>query len=395
VEFGLDPSCGMEAPATRGEDGVFSALLLGMKPSREYHFRPVARVDGLLVRGEDQRLTTGPGPAELPDLSITVADPERSAGGYTVLSLLSFPAAAVIVDADGEYVWWQLMEVAELSLARAVPARDWQRMLYMSLMEDDDGSYSHHVFRAALDGSREDTTAIVEAHHDFVELPDGTVTVIAHDQRVVDGVPVVGDRLVEYRPDGTEAEVWTLWDHFDYVEPVNPDAGTTWSHSNALDYAEDEDVYRLSVRNFDTVLTIDRASGQVVEQVGGGGSDYTLVGGDAQWFHKAHQFDRQGDELLVFANGFDVETGSQVLGYQLDADAGEATMSWTYQAAFPLYCYTYGDVNRLPSGNVLVTWSTAGQMEEVSRDGELLWQLKANLGAGFGYTTWTDSLYPP
>ncbi len=395
VEFGLDATYGMEAPASSGEDGSFSTLLLGTKSSREYHFRVAGLLDGVPVSSEDEVLTTGPGPSDLPELSVPVADPTRAAGGYFVLSLLSFPAAAVIVDADGDYVWWHTMEVAELSLARTVPSRDLQRMLYMSLLEAGDEDYEHHLFRMPLDGDGEASMAIAQAHHDFVELPDGTVTVIAHDQRVVGEELVVGDRLVEYRPDGSEVEVWSIWDHLEYEEPVNQDVGTSWSHSNALDYSAADDSYTLGVRNFDMLLTIDRATGEVIETLGGDDSDYILVGADARWFDKAHQFDRDGDEILVFSNGHDVETGSQVLGYHLDPEAGEATMLWEYRAAFPLYCYTYGDVNRLPSGNVLVTWSTAGQMEEVSGSGEVLWQLKANLGAGFGYTTWMESLYPP
>jgi len=46
------------------------------------------------------------------------------------------------------------------------------------------------------------------------------------------------------------------------------------------------------------------------------------------------------------------------------------------------------------NGNLLVTWATAGQMEEITPEGELVWQPKAALGGGFGYTTHMDSLYP-
>lgn len=394
IEFGLDTGYGLEAPATLAPDGSFSAILLGMKPSREYHYRVAGVLDGATAYGDDEVLATGLGPSELPELTVPIADPELSAGGYYVLSMLSFPAAAVIVDSDGDYVWWQLMDVAELELARAVLSRDRQYVRYMSLVEEESGDLQHALFQMELDGSSVDTMTVAQSHHDFVELPDGTLTVIAHDERTVDDETVVGDRLVEYGTDGSEVEIWSIWDYMEYQEPVNPDAGTTWSHANALDYSPEDDTYTLSVRNFDMVLTIDRAAGEVLETIGGTGSDFELVGGDAEWFHKAHQFDREGDELLVFSNGFDVQTGSQVLGYELDADAGEASMLWSYRAAFPLYCYTYGDVNRLPSGNVVVTWSTAGQMEEVTWAGDVVWQLKANLGAGFGYTTWMESLYP-
>lgn len=160
-------------------------------------------------------------------------------------------------------------------------------------------------------------------------------------------------------------------------------------------YLPEDDTYAISVRNHDTIFEIDRATGDVLRAVGGVHNDYELDPADGEWFDKEHQFQFvSDDELLVFANGVDVVTGSRVLGYRLDDETMTAENHWEYRAEFPLFCYTYGDVNRLESGNTLVTWSTAGQMEEVTDAGEIVWQLKAALGGGFGYTTRVDSLYP-
>jgi len=53
-----------------------------------------------------------------------------------------------------------------------------------------------------------------------------------------------------------------------------------------------------------------------------------------------------------------------------------------------------GDVRRFEDGNTLVTWSTAGQLEESNHDRDVLWRLNIDeLGAGFAYVTWLESFY--
>jgi hypothetical protein len=49
----------------------------------------------------------------------------------------------------------------------------------------------------------------------------------------------------------------------------------------------------------------------------------------------------------------------------------------------------------LPSGNTLVVFSVKGQVDEVTPDGELIWQLTLGMGGALGYMTWLDSLYEP
>ena len=189
-------------------------------------------------------------------------------------------------------------------------------------------------------------------------------------------------------------EVWSLWDAVEYASTIPLEPGTSWSHSNALDYVAPEDLYYVSSRNIDTLFAFDRETGETVHRIGRHHGDYDLDPASGEWFDRQHQFHVAGDELLVFANGQDVQEGSRVLGYRLDAAAGTLENTWRYAAEQPLYCYTYGDANVLPDGNVLVTWSTSGQMEEVDLDGEIQWQIKASFGAGFGYTTYVESLYP-
>ena len=66
-----------------------------------------------------------------------------------------------------------------------------------------------------------------------------------------------------------------------------------------------------------------------------------------------------------------------------------AQQIWTHVDDPPLFSIGFGDVTRLPSDHTLVTWSSAGQIDEVTEDGVLVWRMNAAMGAGFGYTAWT------
>ena len=67
---------------------------------------------------------------------------------------------------------------------------------------------------------------------------------------------------------------------------------------------------------------------------------------------------------------------------------------WAYTSERDVYSFGLGSVHRKADGNTVVTFSTAGQMDEVDENGELVWRLEASLGTGLGYTTWLETLYP-
>src|SRR5690606_27079964 len=67
-----------------------------------------------------------------------------------------------------------------------------------------------------------------------------------------------------------------------------------------------------------------------------------------------------------------------------------ATLQWSYAPG--LQSIILGDVERLPNGNTLVTYSNAGLIHEVSPEGELVQSFK---DTRFGYTSFRTRLYGP
>jgi len=54
-----------------------------------------------------------------------------------------------------------------------------------------------------------------------------------------------------------------------------------------------------------------------------------------------------------------------------------------------------GDARKLPNGNQLVCWTTAGLVTEHGADGELAWQGQTRLGSALTRVRWIEDLYGP
>jgi len=381
-------------PVTMEDDGQAEALVLGMKAGKGYDLRVVEVVGGEELRSETVLVETGGVPAGLADL-----DRDGSGlQGYLITSIATDPSSAVIIDADGDYVWWHqpAEDWKNIFIPRVAPSLAGDGILYEAstawIGGEDTAENIREMLRVAWDGTELQRTTIERAHHDLVELPDGAVAIIRYHTINVDDEQVEGDRIVEIRPDGEEVQIWSIWDHEEYdpdVEYGTDDMG--WSHCNALDYDPDEDVYYIGSRHLHTIYKVDRTTGDVLWRLGGERSDFTFD--EPTPFACQHQFEKQPGGMLVFDNGCPDEMISRAAEFELDEAAGEATLTWSHEPDPEIWSYGFGDVARLSTGETLITWSTAGQIDLVTAGGDSVWRLNEELGGGFGYTTWRESLY--
>ena len=114
IDFGLDTSYGMTAPVDPTA-ASYRTLLLGMKPSKKYHFQiSVTDSGGDSCTSDDLTIATGAVPNGLQNPTITTNNAEALYGGFLVTrqysqSIIGGPspgAPAFILDRDGTYVWW-------------------------------------------------------------------------------------------------------------------------------------------------------------------------------------------------------------------------------------------------------------------------------------------------
>lgn len=388
IEYGPDQDYGQRVPAdpSRHQD------LLGLKPEQQVYLRLVAQDGDLEHYSDPLVLETGSLPGDLPALELDADVPDGLDGGFLVMTHVQSPGAAMVVDQDGDIVWWRQV-TDDLRLSRARLSRDLSLMY--ALPVNILGTQDFGLRQMRLDGAWESWLPVSDAHHDMVELPDGTVTFLVHDPRQVEGQgQVLGDKLVELRPDGTQVTLWSTWQIFDYDLAQDIFDNSSYTHANAVDYLEEDDAYLVGLLGLSTIVRIDRATGQVDWVLGSELSDFTTSDGDARVLDHHHQMDPVDGGLLVFENGPSDRAASRAVELALDPETGLAEEVWSYWPEPDLYTYSMGSVQRLESGRTVVAFSVNGQIDIVDPGGERVWRLSSGVGGAFGYAEWVPSLVP-
>jgi hypothetical protein len=320
-------------------------------------------------------------PASLPSLNSVG---EAGFEDWLVSSVLGSVTAAIVIDSKGRYRWWYI-DPSVYFPSRAIYDASKQRFLYM-LMQQTTISEEGTIVSISLDGITREEITLPGIHHELILLPDGTMATLQQLPGVIEGEDVLGDAIIEVAPDGSYTTIWDIYTGL-------PDAGLdenvsgspiNWSHANALDYDTEEDCYYLSLRNFNSILKIDRSSGEVHWIFGGNLSTFTIEGDPGP--EQSHQFELNNNQLLLFDNGKAERNYSRGVQYELSQDP--VVVSWSYTPEPALQSLVLGSIHQLKNGHRLMNFSTAGHMLEVSESGEENWTLDAELGYGFGYTEW-------
>ncbi len=390
---GDDGATWQVAVNTTSSDGSFQTMVLGLKAAHAYTLTVTAQTAEGPRSSEPVDLTTGAAPTDLPRLTVDTAHPDAMHRGYYVTGVLN-PPAAIIFDADGDYVWWYQPESLS-GVVRAIVSVDGQSILMGGVNLDFVASAP--ILRVRYDGVELATHDIPYRHHDFVELPDGTLAALTDDSRTVEGADVRGDQLVELAPDGSQRTVYSVWSDHDFspgdADWTGPGGIIGWPHANYVEYRPDKDAYNVSFLHLDGIAHIDRASGQQRWFLGGDDSTLTDAQGDAAFFDGQHGLEQLDDSMLVFVNGAG-DTESRAVEVSLDPDSGRAETVWSYWPDPSLGSPVLGDVHRFDDGNTLVTFSFAGEVHEVSSEGQVLWKLSSELGGALSFLHYTERLQP-
>lgn len=380
-----------EARVEVAEDGAWSQsqaaaggehVLVGLQPERSYQLR--VRVGDWL--SEVAQVETPAAPALLPSLQAETLD-DAARPLPLVTGLGSSSAAAIIVDGEGELTWWHEAPALQ-TVGRVRPTADGTG-LWIAPINVDEVEQSP-LLKVSWTGQVLDERVLPWGHHDFLELPDGTIAYLAYAPGDLHGHPISGGQVVELHPDGGATTV------FDVAEALGQDISPDlldelWPHANALDFLPDQDAYLVSLMSLDAVLRIDRATGAVDWVLGGPLSTLADSSGDTRYFDAQHQLQWTDDGLLVFVNGTSGDSASRVVQVELDPQAGLATETWRYQPG--LESPVFGDVRRDDEGHTRVLFSFAGEAHELSGEGELLWRLQSELGGAMTYAVWLEPFF--
>jgi hypothetical protein len=268
-------------------------------------------------------------------------------------------------------VWWA---TAPNSTSRARMSYDGKHMYMMALNVGNTGGEMRRILMDGT-GAENNLSGLSTGHHDFTVLPDNGIAVIIWRGSCT--------AIVERSATGTLTDV---------VANVSTVYQTTADcHTNAINYYASDQTYTLSDRNVNLFVKI-RRNGQLVWQFGGSNPRGQAFTGSMSWqVNHGHQL--MPDGKFVFFNNGTMQNGmSAAVEYTLNTTSWTATKSsWEYRAN-GVNSPVLGDTQRLPNGNTLVTYSTMGEIHEVSPTGQLVQRLDAQT---MGYAEFRKSLYGP
>jgi outer membrane protein assembly factor BamB len=175
---------------------------------------------------------------------------------------------------------------------------------------------------------------------------------------------------------------WRSWDHLEILDATNISftaAIIDYVHGNALDQDFDGNIL-VSCRSMDTIIKIDRSTGDTIWQLGGKNSDFTFAGDPdhPDGFSRQHDCRRlDNGNLTVFDSGnFHDIPHSRAVEYELDMNNMTATMVWQYRDDPDAFAPIVGNAQRLPNGNTMVGWGGTNPFAaEVRPDGKKVWEI--------------------
>jgi arylsulfate sulfotransferase len=393
VQFGPDTNYALTTwaqPSTSGE--AVSLFVAGMKANTAYHMRAVSQFsDGTQFMDEDHVFTTSGTPSQMPTITASTAPGGTPQGGVELLALASGTARPTVTDLNGN-ILWTYTAVPNGTVPNPIKLLPNGHFLInfsegttdgaASVLQEVDltGQVIWQMTAADLNKALASATCsgcnitVVGTHHDFVELPNGHLVVIAATQQVISGTTVTGDVLIDL--DQNHKPVW-LWNEFNHLDTNRrPFQFPDWTHTNAILYSADDGNLIISIRHQNWLVKVDYANGtgtgNIIWHLGYQG-DFTLVGGTdpTDWFWAQHgpsfvTSNTTGNfSLILFDNGDDrvFESGvtcdasgappclySTVPILQLDETAMTATL--LSNPTTPNYSFFGGNAAVLPNGNV-------------------------------------------
>lgn len=407
VEYGLGNSLSEATP----EGPPDRADVAGLKAGHTYQLRPVARgPSGRRIEGPVVEVEVAEAPME--NFRVTIDDRSAQDPGRLLFFTWSLgnEGWAAAVDRDGDWVWWWTIPRG-LSGVTSKPARSGRELLVLLADAGKDKDVSRIAHLPLLGGEVVSTRTLL-GHHDFVELDGERFAWLAHEfeEREADGIvqTMRADAIYEgpaFAADEADAvEVFSLFEDLGRpleapcehgMKPSDSVEGPVFdlTHGNSLAVSPDGTELYAHLRYLDALLAVERSSGALLWELGGANSDFVVTDDVELWSHgHATQMAPHGMVMFDNANHRDVET-SGIVEYTWDVGQGEVSEVFRHDSPEGWEVGALGDVHRLLGGNYLVTWGSRGVVQEITPQGEVVWEARPPDRAVTSRFTLTMDLY--
>jgi len=378
--------------------GDFATIpVLGLLPARRYILRAIVYSARGNVAGDAMEFTTEDLPSDLPRYAASGPDPSP---GYVVFAAGTYGLA---IDNTGRVVWY----------------RRFPNGVGLSFMAEPSG---HYVTRpptpdptdvepwVELDPLGNITRTLGCAlglqprPHDLISEHDGSYWLMCDEVRSMDlttagGIAdarVTGTAVQHLSADGRLLFHWSPFDHFAITDGALADrtgASVNWTHGNALDFDIDGNLI-VSFRNLGELTKIDAASGAVIWRMGGRRNQFTFLDSPSPAFSGQHSVRITSPGSLEILDNLGTALESRAETYSLDETALSARLAQSYSSIPGVVTQIGGSVQGLPGGRTLVSFGTAGRVQEYDATGRVMWGIEGHAGYVFRAQR-IRSLYTP
>jgi hypothetical protein len=382
--------------ATLSGDSI-ALPVFGLLPDTGYTLLVIAHGGDQVVRGDTLEFTTGTLPDDLPQYVAGGPDPSP---GYVVFAAGLYGLA---LDNGGRVVWYHRFPDGIGLNFQAQPTGQYVACP-PTTSPTDPGAWIvldplGTVVRTLTCADR-----LRSRLHDLILEPDGSYWLLCDATRIMDlsaGGGVVDARVtgtVVQHVSGTGALLfqWSPFDHFDVMDLDPADrAGpnVNWTHGNALELDQDGNLL-VSFRNLNEITKIDTRAGAVIWRMGGSRNEFSFLDAPAPAFARQHGLRSAGPGQLLLLDNLGNPAGSRAERYAYDEDGRIARLIGSYGPTPAVTATLGGTTQYLPDGRTLVSFGTAGRVEEYDASGRVVWQIEGNPGYVFRAQR-ISSLYRP
>jgi hypothetical protein len=139
----------------------------------------------------------------------------------------------------------------------------------------------------------------------------------------------------------------------------------------------------ISFRSLNEITKISTATGNVVWRMGGLANQFTFLDSPVPPFSSQHSLRLTGSGLLLLLDNLGTPGESRAKRFLLNQATRIAQLVQSYASTPAVVTSIGGTVQGLSGGRTLVTFGTAGRVEEFDAEGRLVWQIVGNAGYVF------------
>jgi hypothetical protein len=384
-------------PAVPAVGELVTVPVLGLLAATGYTLQTVAYGAGGTTVGKTLDLSTAPLPPDLPRYVGSGSDPSA---GYVVFAAGKY---GVVIDNTGRVVWYHhfpdglglsFMAQPNAGYVARPPTLDPADMEpWLEL--DPLGNATRELACARGLQSRP---------HDLIAEPDGSYWIMCDETRTMDltgvgglaGARVMGTVVQHVGAAGSVLFEWSPFDHFDITDlelAERTGENVNWTHGNSLDLDADGNVL-VSFRSLGEVTKINASTGAVIWRLGGRRNQFAFVDTPMPAFSRQHSARTAGPGALLLLDNVGDPVESRAERFVVDESTRTARLAHSYGSIPGVVTQIGGSVQTLDGSRTLVSFGTAGRVEEYDATGRLTWRIEGNSGYVFRAQR-IHSLYAP